>query len=77
MNIDRAKLASETLEDVFTPDGDAGVIAELDRLEDEADDGTVIARLSGRLVEGKWYDILDLKTVEDLRAERVAEAARA
>jgi hypothetical protein len=67
VNAERAQLAVDSLEDVFTPDGDAGVIEELDRLTGEADDGTVLARLSGQHIDpNTWFDVLDLQVAEDL-----------
>lgn len=59
MTPERAKLAAETLEDVFTPDGFAGVIAELRTRE------ATRAKVVGRF-GSQWFNVSKLKAKEEL-----------
>jgi hypothetical protein len=61
MNVDQAKRCAETLEDVFTVNGDAGVIEELDLTEHP-----YLARVDGRLIKHRWFRLNSLTAKEDL-----------
>ena len=57
MTYERAIKAAQTLEDVFTPDGDAVVIASV---------GNDDAIVTGRLHHAKLFKLSELTTREDL-----------
>lgn len=63
----QAKELRETLADVFTPAGDAGVIERV-RTFTTADGIVTKAKVSGRLVHGEWFPLSDLDTADTLRA---------
>lgn len=68
MNLEQARRCAETLEDVFTPEGDAVVVGLL--RQEGLGPGRVkhwTARVSGgNGHEGKWFDIADLTAREDI-----------
>lgn len=62
-----AHLACETLDDVFTPEGDAVVIGKLDG---------VWAQVSGEHHHERWFPIADLSPSEGLLANARAEGRK-
>lgn len=63
LNLKQAKEAQESCADVFTPEGDAGVIAELRKFGGRS--GEWNALVTGRLV-GEWFPLSDLDTADTL-----------
>ena len=64
-----ARLAAETLDDVFTADGDAGVI-------DQLNGNATMARLTGRLVDHeRWYLVSTLTASLGLLRNAAREAS--
>lgn len=63
ITLKQAKDARESCADVFTPAGDAGVIADLRKFGSRSNEWAAL--VTGRLVQG-WYPLSNLNTAETL-----------
>lgn len=61
----QARELRESLADVFTPEGDAGVIERV-RTFITLEGPVAKAQVFGRLVHGQWYPLADLDSAETL-----------